>query len=219
MSPTARIATKSLVIIKIVFRLSFLQGSLNCLRKVLFSFRDHCTEGTMHSHLERLRQELEEAMASSSVGVVARPSQGQWNPDEIAEHLFLTYNQTRRSLEKCLENGSPTARGATLKDRIATFLVIKLGYLPNGRKSPDRVLPRGMSSEEVRLGLAAELQKMDSELNACERRFGRRTKILDHPVLGPLTADEWRKFHLVHGRHHVRQIRARTDRFKLAEKR
>jgi hypothetical protein len=166
----------------------------------------------MHSHLERLRQELEEAIASSSVSTVAQTSLGKWNPDEIAEHLFLTYHHTSRGLAKCLEKGSPTARSATLRDRIATLLVVKLGYLPTGRKSPDRAVPRGMPPEGVRHGLKAELQKMDSELNDCELRFGQRTKILDHPALGPLTADEWRKFHLVHGRHHLRQIRERTIR-------
>jgi len=166
----------------------------------------------MHSHLERLRQELEEAMASSRGGVMAQTSPGKWNPDEIAEHLFLTYNHTSRGLAKCLEQGSPMARRATLRDRIATLLVVNLGYLPTGRKSPDRAMPRGMSPEDVRHGLAAELQKMDSELNDCERQFGQRTKILDHPVLGPLTAEEWRKFHLVHGRHHLRQIRERTSK-------
>jgi hypothetical protein len=166
----------------------------------------------MHSHLERLRQELEEAMASSSVGAVSQTSPGKWNPDEIAEHLFLTYHHTSRGLAKCLEKGSPTAGSATLRDRIATLLVVKLGYLPAGRKSPDRAVPRGMPPEEVRQGLAAELQKMDSELNDCELRFGQRTKIMDHPALGPLTVDEWRKFHLVHGRHHLRQIREQTNR-------
>ncbi|MGZ4836286.1 MAG: DUF1569 domain-containing protein [Terriglobales bacterium] len=35
---------------------------------------------------------------------------------------------------------------------------------------------------------------------------------MDHPFLGPLTADEWRKFHWVHGRHHTRQIRERIGK-------
>ncbi|MGZ7099671.1 MAG: DUF1569 domain-containing protein [Candidatus Angelobacter sp.] len=35
---------------------------------------------------------------------------------------------------------------------------------------------------------------------------------MDHPVLGPLTAAEWRKFHLVHGLHHVKQIRSLRER-------
>jgi len=28
-------------------------------------------------------------------------------------------------------------------------------------------------------------------------------------VLGPLTASQWRKFHWIHGRHHVKQISER----------
>jgi hypothetical protein len=32
---------------------------------------------------------------------------------------------------------------------------------------------------------------------------------LDHPFIGPLTADQWRKFHWVHGRHHIRQMQDR----------
>jgi hypothetical protein len=28
-------------------------------------------------------------------------------------------------------------------------------------------------------------------------------------VLGPFSIEQWRKFHLVHGRHHVKQIRQR----------
>jgi hypothetical protein len=101
---------------------------------------------------------------------------------------------------------------ATLKDRVATLLVVKFGYLPNGRKAPDRATPRGMLPEEVRQGIWMELQQMSSALDDCERRFGQRAKIMNHPFLGPLTGEEWRKFHWVHGRHHARQIRERMGR-------
>jgi hypothetical protein len=30
--------------------------------------------------------------------------------------------------------------------------------------------------------------------------------LLDHPILGPLTAAQWMKFHRVHGMHHVKQM-------------
>ena len=69
-----------------------------------------------------------------------------------------------------------------------------------------------MAGEDARQAISPELEKMASSLDYCERRFGARTKILDHPVIGPLTADEWRKFHWVHGRHHARQIRERIGR-------
>jgi len=48
---------------------------------------------------------------------------------------------------------------------------------------------------------------MDDMIARCEEKFGSSSKLLDHPILGPLTGAEWRKFHLVHGRHHVKQIR------------
>jgi hypothetical protein len=104
------------------------------------------------------------------------------------------------------------ATRATLKDRFATLVVVNLGYLPRGRKAPERAVPRGMSPEEAQQAIMPELQRMLSGLDDCERRFGARTKILDHPLLGPLTADEWRKFHWIHGRHHARQIRERIEK-------
>jgi hypothetical protein len=47
---------------------------------------------------------------------------------------------------------------------------------------------------------------MDKIIAQCEELFGPRQKVLDHPVMGPLTASQWRKFHWIHGRHHIAQI-------------
>jgi len=163
----------------------------------------------MNSYLERLRRELDDAVADARPSDLAKAPAEKWSAAQILEHLFLTYKHTNLGLEKCREKGAPLATRGTLKDRIATLLVVNLGYLPEGRKSPERAVPRGMPAEEVRPALASELERMGSGLDDCERRFGARTKILDHPILGPLTAEEWRKFHWVHARHHARQIRAR----------
>jgi hypothetical protein len=35
---------------------------------------------------------------------------------------------------------------------------------------------------------------------------------LDHPILGPFSIAQWRKFHLVHGLHHVKQIQRLKDK-------
>ncbi len=101
---------------------------------------------------------------------------------------------------------------ATARQRLATMVVANLGYLPGGRKAPERATPRGMSLEEVGQAIAPELERMVLGLEDCERRFGARTKITDHPFLGPLTANQWRKFHWIHGRHHARQIRERMGK-------
>ncbi len=163
----------------------------------------------MVSSLERLRQELEDAIGSASPSALAQAPAGKWNAGQILEHLFLTYKNTNRAMAKCVEQGAPLATRATVKQRMAALLVVKFGYLPEGRQAPERVIPRGMPPEEVERAIVSELQKMGSGLDDCERRFGARTKIMDHPFLGPLTAGEWRKFHWVHGRHHARQIRQR----------
>jgi hypothetical protein len=166
----------------------------------------------MNSYLERLRQELEDAIGGASPSALAQAPAGKWSAAQILEHLFLTYKNTNRGMAKCLETGAPLATRATLKQRLATLIVVNLGYVPAGRKAPERATPRGMSAEDVQQAIAPELQKMGSGLDDCERRFGARTKIMDHPFLGPLTANEWRKFHWVHGRHHARQIRERIGK-------
>lgn len=166
----------------------------------------------MNSYLERLRQELEDATLSASASELSPAPVEKWSPAQILEHLLLTYKTTNRGLEKCREQETPLARRATLKDRVGTVLVVNFGYIPNGRKAPERAKPRGLPLDEVREGLVPELRKMASALDECERKFGVRTKIMDHPFLGPLTAEEWRKFHWVHGRHHTRQIRERMGK-------
>ncbi len=163
----------------------------------------------MDSYLERLRQELEDATGGASASALAQGPAGKWNSSQIIEHLLLTYKNTNRGIAKCLEQGAPLGTRATLRDRFAKLVVVSLGYMPPGRKGPERVMPRGMPPEEVRRTIFSELQQMWLGLDECERKFGAAAKVMDHPFLGPLTAGQWRKFHWVHGRHHARQIRAR----------
>jgi len=59
--------------------------------------------------------------------------------------------------------------------------------------------------------IGPQLVAMDKLIAQCEARYGAHIRILDHPVLGPLTPRQWRKFHWVHGRHHVKQILERRD--------
>jgi hypothetical protein len=85
-------------------------------------------------------------------------------------------------------------------------VVVGFGHLPEGRKAPENTRPRGLAAEQVRNDIGAKIAAMDAIIALCEARFGRGVKLLDHPILGPLTATGWRKFHLVHGRHHEKQL-------------
>jgi hypothetical protein len=162
----------------------------------------------MPSHLKQLQSELAGALAGASDHALTQAPQGKWSSAQILEHLFLSYRGTNLGLGKCLQKGAPLATNATFKNRIGKLLVVNLGYMPKGRVAPERAIPKGMAPEEVRANIFVEIEKMESGFAECERRFG-AAAIMDHPFLGPLTASQWRKFHLVHGRHHARQIRER----------
>jgi hypothetical protein len=63
-----------------------------------------------------------------------------------------------------------------------------------------------MSGEAALQTIRENLAAMDQGLAECEQRFGAQVKIADHVVLGPLTIPQWRRFHWVHTRHHMKQI-------------
>jgi|SRR5271165_5460518 len=163
----------------------------------------------MDSLFQQLHRELEDALRGSTLADLARGPVGKWNSAQILEHLYLTYANTNKGIAKCLQTGAPLATAATMKHRVKTFVVVSLGYLLGGAQAPERAIPKGMRPEEVRQSIFVEIERMDAGLDDCERKFGSGTRIMDHPILGPLTAKQWRKFHWVHGRHHARQIRER----------
>jgi hypothetical protein len=160
----------------------------------------------MDSYLQRLQDSIASATRGLDAAALRRHPDGKWSAAQVLEHLYLTYAGSVKGFERCLQQGRPLARTVTLKERVAIWLVTGLGYFPEGRNAPERTIPRGMAAEEVVKALLEKLASMDELITQCETRFGRSTRILDHPVLGPLTARQWRKFHLAHAQHHVKQI-------------
>lgn len=169
----------------------------------------------MDSYLDRLQQELRNALGGASSASLQSGPPGKWTAAQILEHLFLTYKGTNHGLSKCLEQGSSFASPVTLASRIRSFVVCDLGYFPTGRQAPERATPKGMAAADVHQAIFPELEQMDRALTAAEQRFGADTKIFNHPVLGPFSVRQWRKFHFVHGRHHAAQIRYRVAASKL----
>jgi Protein of unknown function (DUF1569) len=161
----------------------------------------------MDAYLQRLQAAITSATLGMSIEDLRRHPEGKWSTAEVLEHLYLTYTGTVKGFERCLHEGKPLARTPMLKDRMRTFVVTGLGHLPEGRKAPERTQPRGMLADEVTREIGLRISAMDEVIAQCEARFGKRTRVLDHPVLGPLTARQWRKFHWVHGQHHLKQIR------------
>jgi len=161
----------------------------------------------MNSYFQRLQDAIESATRNMSVAELAhRPAEGKWSPAEILEHLSLTYTGTVKNLERSLTAGRPLGGAPTMKQRLISSLVVDLGYLPKGRKSPERAKPKGMHAENILGEINSRIAELDDVIEKCEDKFGKGTFVANHPMLGPFTMQQWRKFHWVHGRHHVGQI-------------
>ena len=161
----------------------------------------------MDANLAQLRSLLANAIRDMTLEQLTRHREGKWSPAEILEHLNLTYTGTIKSLERCLNSGNTSASSDRSRMRWQRLILIRGGYFPRGRQSPPRVQPRGTPPEQVASEILENVSRLDGVIQDCEIRFGRSKPLADHPVLGPLTAAEWRKFHLVHGKHHAKQLR------------
>jgi len=161
----------------------------------------------VNGYLKRLQEAISSSVEGMTLEQLRKHPEGKWSAVEILEHLYLTYTGTIKGCERCLDKGDPQARPLTFKDRLSQFVVITCGHMPGGRKAPEPTLPRGAASEQVVNDIGVQLGAMEDLLQRCEQRFGSRTKFMNHPVLGALTAAQWRKFHWIHGWHHVKQIR------------
>lgn len=160
----------------------------------------------MDSLLDQLKLALDNAINGMSNEQMSWHPLGKWCAAEVLEHLYLTYTGTSKGFERALDAGKPQASRTSIKQRMRRLVVVGFNYLPEGRKAPKPTVPRGLSVEMVRGEFGGKIAAMDEIITRCEVQFGRGVEIVDHPILGPLTAAQWRKFHLIHGRHHVKQI-------------
>jgi hypothetical protein len=163
-------------------------------------------------HLEKVRSEAERLTRDFSPDDWHYSRDGKWSASLILEHLLLTFTATTKGTLKTMQAGEPFCREATWRDRTKKFYVLRLGRIPGGMIAAKNITPKqGLQGDHLRAFNDA-LVAMNSTLEDAERRFGNKVRILEHPILGPLTAEEWRRFHRVHAEHHFRQIAARRPR-------
>jgi hypothetical protein len=158
-----------------------------------------------------LREEIAAAVDGLSAGQLRQRPAGKWCAAEILEHLYLTYTGTLKGFERLAAAGKPLATKQTWKQQAQTWIVLTFGYLPSGREAPRVSRPRGLPPEKVLAEIGPKINEMEDCIALYERKFGPRRRLLDHPMLGALTGSQWRKFHLVHGLHHVKQIHRLRD--------
>lgn len=160
----------------------------------------------MDPSIEKALALIDEATGGMSDEELNWHAEGKWSSANILEHLSRAFAGTVKGAQRLLEAGKAECRPCSLREHLFIFTVARVGYFPYGRKSPEAVVPKGLPPRQVMGDIRANLIAVDSALARAEERFG-GAKIMLHPVLGPLTVREWRRFHFVHTRHHMKQIR------------
>jgi hypothetical protein len=136
----------------------------------------------------------------------------KWSIQQIIEHLLLTYSGTETAISARLAKRTPTRARPTLTHRVFQFAVTRCEYFPTGRAAPPMVTPQlntcPLSGEDLTQATARHLADLDLLFNEAETLFGPASQCASHTALGPLNIGQWRKFQLVHGEHHLKQIAA-----------
>jgi Protein of unknown function (DUF1569) len=160
----------------------------------------------MHPHLERCLAIVLDATKDGGAECSVRRDPNKWSVVEVVEHLTRAYSGTAKGFERCLEKGASLATSSTLKQTLQQFGLINLGYFPEGRQAPKHILPTGeLDLNTVLNAVRRDLARLDDAAIKTRQALG-PGKMLDHPILGALTVDQWLKFHVVHSQHHARQI-------------
>lgn len=134
-----------------------------------------------------------------------------WTIQQVVEHLLLSLRTSRRELEERLRKGRVSSQThRTRAEWLLQLMVLGAGYMPLGVPAPEEISPAASlpmaSGRELALELERELEMMDATLDICRKRFG-MDRVGRHFLLGPLRIDQWRRYHAMHLRHHLRQVR------------
>ena len=149
---------------------------------------------------------MDELEAMDPARLAAKPAAGKWSILEIVEHLVLA--------ERAVFKGMPDpsrleAREPTATDRVRYLLVAFLLKSPVPVRVPSRAMvPKGALT-------LVELRRLWDENQNWLRAYvagldaaGLRRTVFEHPVAGPLTAEQAVRLGRIHADRHIRQIRA-----------
>jgi hypothetical protein len=170
----------------------------------------------MHAVLERVASQFASEVLSLDAETTQLHPNGlnyKWNAQQVVEHLVLGYRLTSKALETRLNKGRLSRnQKRTYLQWSLQLMILTFGRLPQGVPALDETIPAAgrfpaMDGQQLGDLLRREIEAMDKLFDACRRKFGME-RVAIHPFLGPLRVDQWRRFHVVHGLHHLTQLRS-----------
>ena len=168
----------------------------------------------MHAVFQSAFRELAEEIGqfdatSASVHPWGRPH--CWSVHEIVEHLALSMDHTRGLLEERLAKGRPGCNlNRSWAERALQLMILSAGHMPKGVGAPQELTPGPglptMGVRDLTERLETAIESLDATLDRCRQQFGME-RVGRHFLLGPMRIDQWRRYHVLHLRHHGKQVR------------
>ena len=171
----------------------------------------------MDPHLQRAHDALQQCAVNLTLAQLTVRPPRKWTIAEILEHLALAFSGTAAGAQRAVTKGHGSSRSPDLRSWFRAFVVIECGYFPTGVDAPKSVVPVGIDPATALPLAIRNLRDMDVALAEAATRFGARVRLMNHPIIGPLSVRQWRRFHWVHTRHHVQQIVSRTSAYSPPE--
>lgn len=133
----------------------------------------------------------------------------RWTPAQIVEHLAISMTASAERFERRRDYAPMRRRPRGLLERIAGAVILGLRWYPQGFRAPEVTRPADhVSRAEAEAHFLDGVRRWEMlERDLLPRRPA--DLFVRHPRFGDLTLGEWIRFHIIHARHHARQIRAR----------
>jgi hypothetical protein len=130
------------------------------------------------AHLDELMPEVERCLQGYE-------TVGNWSLGQICNHLARAIHYSAES---------PPATETPTREQEVVLKMFFRGRFPDGRPAPPGTEPREGLDD------AREADKLRNAITRFADATGRGPL---HPRLGPLSIDEWARFHCMHAAHHL----------------
>ncbi len=130
---------------------------------------------------------LDDVMPAVEQLLVRHETVGTWTLGQILNHLATALRLTTA--------GTTGPSGSTPEQAIARRLFFRRGTFPENQEAPLPAMQPGPD-----LDAATEARALRA---AIDRFASAEGDFATHPRLGPLTKDQWARFHVLHCAHHL----------------
>ncbi len=145
-----------------------------------------------------------------------RAPDGKWTIAQILSHLAVGVDLVGVTFE-ARAGKENMERRATPKQSLLRHLLLGVGRIPLGLKSPKVVTPgERPEPEEIQAQFRMGVERIERILDEWPEEK-QVAVFVAHPIMGDLNLPEWIRFHFVHCRHHSIQIRERLRWLRTRE--